>query len=224
MRHVSVAVVCALLAVAIAAPATAQQDDSLRGAEHIMRMAGCFSVLYRFYEDGEHDAFSPDYGLDEPVRELVEVASKGLRSITLANYAILPDGRKLPHWHQEWTYQAERQLWRQTVWSSEPASSSREFRYSCDAAWRANTWSCDAGPAPKPFRDDGAPFGFLREDYARLDRDNRLLVTEEGWVHSEFNRKLTEAGDLVAYEIGLIVYERISDAACEPSEPESPAD
>lgn len=205
---------------ALAGPAAAQ-DSSLQGAEHIANMAGCFSVLYRFYEDGEHDAFAEAYGLGDPVTERIEVASRGPRSVTLANYAVLPGGREIAHWHQVWTREGGDGLWRQTVWGRAPGSSDREFRYTCAARWQKNTWSCHAGRAPKPFRDDGAGFGFMREDYVELDRDNTLLVTDEGWVHREFNEKLDASGEVVAYEIGLIVYERRPASACRTHEADS---
>ena len=78
-----------------------------------------------------------------------------------------------------------------------------------------NLWSCDIGAAPKPFRDSGAPFGHLRDDYDHLSRENSILSTPEGWVQSERNRKLAEDGQLVSYELGYIIYRKWDDATCE---------
>ncbi len=186
----------------------------MAGAEHIARMAGCFQVTYRFFEDGEHDYFSEDYGLEDPITSVNEITSRGPRSITITNYTVAPDGRRRPHWHQVWVYLAEDDKWRQTIWGRTPSSDNREYRFTCEGRWERNRWICDAGSAPKPFRDDGAPFGFLREDYDVLDRHNTILVTPEGWVMSQHNRKLTDAGDLVAHEIGWILYDRQPEAEC----------
>lgn len=77
-----------------------------------------------------------------------------------------------------------------------------------------NSWSCHAGRAPKPFRDDGAPFGFNREGYGWLDRTNTLLVAPEGWVQQEYNRKMNISGEVMSYELGWIVYRKVDDEAC----------
>jgi hypothetical protein len=77
-----------------------------------------------------------------------------------------------------------------------------------------NRWECHAGKAQKPFRDNGAPFGFNRTDYERLDRENTLLVTPKGWIQNEHNSKRSESGKIVSYELGWITYRRLEDAAC----------
>jgi len=203
------------LTLAATAPGTATVAAEMAAAKHILRMAGCFSVTYRFFEDGAHDYFSEQYGLDEPMTLVNEITSRGQRSITITNYAVVGDGKRIPHWHQVWVYLEEAGRWRQSVWSRAQSSENREFRYACEGNWERNRWVCDAGRAPKPFRDDGAPFGFLRNDYDVLDRDNTFLVTPEGWVMTQQNRKLKENGDLVSYETGFILYHKQSDAACD---------
>ena len=203
------------LALAAGAPGMAAAESEMAEAEHIVDMAGCFSVTYRFFEDGEHDFFSKDYGLNEPMTLVNEVTSRGQRSITISNYAVLDDGRRIPHWHQVWVYLQDEEKWRQTVWGRAQDSGNREFRFTCKGRWQRNKWICDAGAAPKPFRDDGAPFGFLRKDYNHLDRSTTILVTPKGWVMSQQNRKLTKADELVSYETGWILYDRQPEKHCE---------
>lgn len=108
------------------------------------------------------------------------------------------------------------------MWSQQPGNERRELRYQCSAPWRINLWQCHAGKAAKPFRDTGAPFGFDRPDYDMLDRDNTVLVTERGWVHSQHNRKLTEDGEVVAHEVGWITYERVDEAHCSAAKSNAP--
>jgi hypothetical protein len=52
-------------------------------------------------------------------------------------------------------------------------------------------------------------------DYDHLVRENILLVTDEGWVHNEHNRKMASDGTIVAYELGWITYSRLPDQHCE---------
>ncbi len=184
------------------------------GATHISAMSGCFSVTYRFIEDGKRDIFSEDYGLNEPVTEAIEISSKGQNSLTLTNYAIVGDGRRLPHWHRVWVYLRNRDIWRLTVWGSSQDSSNREFRYTCHGKWQQNRFDCDGGVAPKPFRDDGAPFGFLRDDYDSIDRYDTFLVTPEGFAQTSQNRKLDSNGDVVSYETGWILYDQQPPEKC----------
>jgi hypothetical protein len=204
----------ALLALAPAAAVAGADGRGMAGAEHIREMAGCFEVTYRFFEDGTHDYFGEDYGLDAPLTLENEITARGPRSITITNYAITDDGRRMAHWHMVWAYLESADVWRQTIWGRAQDSADREFRYTCEGRWEMNRWTCDAGAAPKPFRDDGAPFGFLRDDYARLDRHNTILVTPEGWAMSQQNRKITAGGELVSYETGWILYDKQDPDAC----------
>lgn len=182
------------------------------GRERILGMAGCFAVTYRFYEDGRHDYFNEDYGLDAPITELVTVVEDAPERVTLQHSAVNELGELVPHWHEEWRHGEAG--WTQTVYSRTRDDEARERRYTCTAPWSRNRWHCRAGRAGKPFRDRGAPFGFARPDYDRLDRTNTLLVTPEGWVHSQHNRKKDADGRLVSYELGFIVYDRLDEGDC----------
>jgi hypothetical protein len=104
---------------------------------------------------------------------------------------IAEDGQAVPH-----------SGWTQSVHGRGPGDPERELRSRCTAPWSMNRWACDLGSAPKPFRDSGAPFGFMRENYSEFDRHTVLLVTPHGFVQSQDNRKLTNAGELVSYELG----------------------
>jgi hypothetical protein len=194
--------------------------DEAAGKEHVLAMAGCYAVTYRFYEDGKHDYFNDEYGLDAPIREMITLVENEPRQITLQHSSINRRGDLVPHWHEEWRYSDAG--WAQTVYSRTPDDELREQRYTCTAPWSLNRWQCRAGPAKKPFRDSGAPFGFPRTDYEWLDRDNTLLVTPEGWVQSEHNRKMDEAGRLVSYELGFIIYERLDEAECATGQAAAP--
>lgn len=200
-------ILMAILSVAMALAAPRQQD-----VRNIETLAGCFEVTYEFVEDGEHDTFAQ--GSPLRVREWVGLRRDGKGSMTLPHVSITPDGRAVPHWYEVWTYRPEDNAWTQEVWRDFPGDTSTVLRYECTAPWMMNRWQCHAGKAPKPFRDSGAPFGFDRADYAWLDRENILLVTDEGWVHNEHNKKVDSEGTVIAHELGWITYERIAEQEC----------
>lgn len=180
-------------------------------------------MTYRFAEDGVHDSFNDEYGLDQAITEWIEFERDGADTFTLTHVSITDDARAVPHWHEIWTYREDNDAWMQAVWSHSPDDEDRELRYRCAAPWTYNRWQCHAGKAPKPFRDSGAPFGFNRTDYDYLDRENILLVTENGWIHNEHNKKVKETSGpngmtdtkTVAYELGWITYTRVADNRCQ---------
>lgn len=204
----SCASLVALLAL-LAVPSEAQ--DSAR--EHILRMAGCHDVTYYFHEDGAHDYFNEEKGPAVVNEEFLAVTEDEPGRIVIEHATIGPDGKAIPHWHEVWTRGAGG--WTQSVFGRAPGDPERVLRYRCTAPWSMNRWACDIGPAPKPFRDNGAPFGYFREDYDHLQRQHTILVTPEGWVQSERNRKLTGDGQLVSHELGYIIYDRWDEARCD---------
>lgn len=215
----SLTIVLGVLALIVLGPwaRAAPPDDELG---HIRNLSGCFTVTYTFFEDGARDTFARGRPLG-PITEWVgyRVDADGAR--TLIHASLTDDGRVVPHWHEVWRHHPQSETWRQEVRRGAPAEDGappKELRYACTAPWAMNRWQCRAGPAAKPFRDSGAPFGHDRKDYDVLDRENIILVTPGGWVHNEHNRKMTEAGAVVAYELGWIEYRRTNAAKCAAAE------
>ncbi len=175
------------------------------GTDAIQQLAGCFEVTWRFVEDGRHDIFSEDYGLTNPAKEWVGLRRTGEDAFQL-QHALLVGPRPLPHWYEVWMRQPDTQHWTQEVWGGTPGPDS-EVRYGCTAPWVGNRWECHAGRAEKPLRDD-------ERDYDWLDRTNTLLVTPNGYVQNEHNRKMRSSGAFVASELGWITYTRIGEEQC----------
>jgi hypothetical protein len=197
------------------------QPDASR---HVETMAGCFAVSYRFAEDGVHDLFSEDYMLDQPILEWIALEREDDDRLVLTHVSITADERAVPHFHEIWSLEADEEAWTQEVWSRAPGDEQSDLRYRCTAPWSLNQWACHAGIAPVPFRDRGAPFGFARDDYEHLDRDNTVLVTGQGWIHSQRNQKLDADGTLVAHELGWIEYERVPEQHCQVAMDAFPSD
>lgn len=217
MRISVVSGLAAVAAVGLSVPAA----RAVSGAEDIRNLAGCFKVTYEFVEDGVHDTLSPDYDLG-PVIEWVGYREQDDGTLVLPHVSVTESGRAVPHWHEVWRHHPEAGTWTQTVRRGAPGGERDALRYRCTAPWRMNRWQCHAGAAPKPFRDSGAPFGFDRQDYDRIDRENIILVTENGWVQNEHNRKMTDDGELVAYELGWITYSPVEGDRCMAAAKELP--
>lgn len=217
MRSCRVIRLMAASLVLAASTALASDQRASESVEFVTRLAGCFEVTYRFAEDGSHDMFSPDWGLDDPVREWVGLEETADGTIVLRHVSITDDGRAVPHWYEAWKFQSDQKGWTQEVWSHTPGDGRSRLRYRCTAPWQKNLWDCHAGKAPKPFRDAGAVFGFSRTDYDWLDRRNTLLVTPKGWIQFERNQKMASTGQVVSYELGWITYRRIGQDACAPA-------
>jgi hypothetical protein len=130
-----------LLTVAMMLSGPVHADDasvpgsaSLTAAENVRKLAGCFAVTYRFAEDGSHDLFNEEYGLDEPIKEWIANAPDGNdKRFTLVHVSITNDAHAVPHWHETWTYRPDEKGWAQEVWSRSPDDENRELRYQCTA-------------------------------------------------------------------------------------------
>lgn len=181
--------------------------------ERLVQMSGCFEVTYRFAEDGRHDAFSPDYGLEEPVTEWIALERQDDTTFVMTHVGVR-QGVPVPHFREIWTYSALDGRWTHEIWNRLPDDPNSQLRYACETRWERNRWECAAGRAEKPFRDSGAPFGFDRTDYDWLDRTNILLVTSRGWIHNQHNKKMAGEGRVVSYELGWITYARVDRATC----------
>ncbi len=207
MKRLSIILCGALLGTAGVAGA-----DDVAGREHVLKFAGCHSVTYYFHEDGEHDHLNPERPPALVTEEYSAITEEEPGRIVLQHATLDPDGLAIPHYHEIWTHGPGG--WTQSVYGRE-LGGERELRTRCTAPWSINRWACDIGPSPRPFRDSGAPFGFMRDDYEQLFRRSVILVTPEGWVHSQDNRKLTLDGDLVAHELGYIIADKHDQETCD---------
>ena len=174
-------------------------------SETIQELAGCFEVSWRFVEDGIHDMFSEDYGLTNPTKEWVGLRRVG-DDVFHLQHVLIVDQTPLAHWHEVWSRKPDTNDWTQEVRGGTPGPES-ELRYGCTAPWVDNRWECHAGRAAKPLRDD-------ERDYDWLDRRNVLLVTPNGFVQNEHNRKMRSSGEAVSSELGWVTYARIGEERC----------
>ncbi len=207
---------------------TTARADFKSDHDSIAAMKGCFEVTFHFQETGTTD---PSYPIrskeyNEHGLEWVELDRDSGTLLSLQHILITPNG-PLKHWRQQWEYQAESALYFKgnATWRTEELNATsvagkwlqRVFqvddspRYECVAEWVGNAWECSTY-APLPRREFSQ-----RSDYNVLDRTNKHIITADGWLHDQDNRKLIvneKGATQIATEKGLDTYHRVEDARC----------
>ena len=159
---------------------------------HIQNLQGCFRVSYRFVEDGNRD-----YEVKDVLEWITLEEQSG--AYLIQHYGLI-GGEIIEHFNETWSLLSDGR-WRQDVGPS---------RYTCVSEVRMGQLHCSSRGAPKPFRDR------RRNDYDLLNRVSTIQITPKGWVQSEMNDKVTNAGQVVATEVGWVEYRRTADdSPCE---------
>lgn len=180
----------------LAAPAGSAQPADPR--EVLRNLAGCFSVDYRFVEDGT--------GRDVDIRDALELITLDERGDTLVfQHHGISDGKPVRHFREEWSPGRDGQ------WTQKVFSPSGTFRYGCSAPFDRAQWKCSAPDAPKPQRD----LNRARSDYATLDRSHTVQIAPTVWVQSEVNVKRDANRTAVANEVGWVEYRRLAPTRCQ---------
>ena len=199
----------------------------------ILAMSGAFEVEFNFEEIVSLDK---GYELKKPyfadAYELVKVAEDTGRSISLQHLLVV-EGKNGPvvikHWGQIWKYEDHRTLnyeggntWLpvthtnaevEGTWTQFVTQVDESPRYKAFGVWvhAANTsiWTSRLSTRPLPRREYTK-----RNDYDLLMATNRHVITPEGWVHQQENRKLVSREGkrkFLCMETGLNHYRRVSD-------------
>ena len=220
-----------LTALPISGFADTQKFSKDRAA--ILAMAGSFEVEFNFTET---IALKPGYDLKEPYSskayELVKVAEDLGESITLQHLLVVEDEdgpAVIKHWAQIWKYEDPLTLnyeggncWlpvRREVgevkgtWTQFVTQTDDSPRYKAQGVWshlgNSSTWTSTLSTRPLPRRDYSK-----RKDYDLLMVVNHHIITPDGWVHQQDNRKLVSREgqrQFLCVEAGLNRYTRVSD-------------
>lgn len=233
-----------------AAPATAPATDAGPVIEApsadraaIRAMAGSFEVSFDFRETV---ATQPGYEITEPYHadaiELVTVIADEPNFISLQHVLVVEtpdDGNPtvVKHWRQDWRFQdtelleyAGHERWeRRHLSSDEVTGTWSQAVYQTTDAPRyeaVGTWTHEAGISTWESTDTWRPLPrreyTKRDDYHVVGCINRHVITPEGWVHEQHNRKLVldPAGNTVgrvAHEIGVNRYTRCDASRLDPA-------
>lgn len=208
----------------------AQQKQDMQS---IKSLCGCFEVDFRYAE-----TFSPDktYQFSKPYHtgglEWVTAEELSDKKGVIQHLLVAGDSMVIKHWREDWEYEKKdwwkfdhdavwNQVaspdkdvsgrWTQTVWEVDDAP-----RYQGSGKWIVNngkTYWENTTDAPLPRREYTK-----RSDYNVMERMNRIIITDTGWVHEQDNNKIIRkdgAPDkLLAQEKGYNIYRKVDDSQC----------
>ncbi|HAO46227.1 MAG TPA: hypothetical protein DCQ97_04840, partial [Chitinophagaceae bacterium] len=195
-KIISLALLTALLQTGIA-----QTPD-----KNINKLCGCFEVEFKYAE-----TFSPDPNYKFHEREIINggleyvfPVEAGNKRIVLQHLLVITDSMIIKHWREDWTYEnpviwkyrgnktwikemqkpeAVKGKWTQSIWEV-----SDEPRYQGTSEWinaNGETFWLNSTDAPLPRREYS-----VRNDYNILNRTNRLVVSGNGYIHQQDNKKI----------------------------------
>jgi hypothetical protein len=209
----------------------AAQAQDKKEIQAIKNLCGCYEVQFMYAE-----TFSPnhDYKLAKPYEahgvEWVGVVESSDKKIVIQHLLQINDTTIIKHWREDWEFEkngiwkfdhdaawkfqqtkAEPGQWTQTVWEVDDAP-----RYQGVSRWINNNnqyyWQ-NTTDAPLPRREYST-----RSDYNVLERTNKVIMTDTGWVHEQDNRKvLRKDGGKdteISQEKGFNLYIKTDDSKC----------
>lgn len=198
-------------------------------ASAILAQQGCFHVTYESRETGTFDPTNPERSryFRTGATELV-VADKVSNDEIILQHVTQFEGAGENHWGQVWKRNPEIVIefqgdltWKKNAvpdsqgkWSQYVTQVDMSPRYDCAAGWQiqgnVREWACRSW-SPLPRREYG------RKDYNVLERNNRHIITHDGWIHHQENRKiLVQNGKVipVATELTINTYDRLPMSEC----------
>ena len=203
----------------------------------ILAMAGSYRVSFDFLETL---GFSKEYQPPKPYfswgTEHIEVLHNTDTFVSLQHTLVMyfknKDGEVegpmvMKHWRQDWTYEPVN-IWTyrgDNVWEKVPAPDhigrwsqavwqvDDSPRYEVMGDWQheggMSAWRSDNCPRPLPRREFS-----VRDDYNVLEGIHEITLSPTGWLHTQYNRKLSRkdtGNTYVGLEIGVDRYEEIKE-------------
>lgn len=199
----------------------------------IKSMTGCYKVSFDYAETFAPDSqyvFKENYH-SKADAEWIFVEEETPEKIVLQHILVVNDTVVIKHWRQDWLYQNKdlyafnknrhwqfqrldnkevRGQWTQKVYQVDDSP-----RYEGSATWihvDGRIYWENVTDAPLPRREFTK-----RSDYNVMQRTNRQMLTDYGWLHEQDNLKiLRENGNdkLIAEEKGYNRYYKIDDEHC----------
>jgi hypothetical protein len=201
--------------------------------KNVEKLCGCFDVEFKYAE-----TFSPDkaykYHNREEISaglELIVPVEVGDNKVVMQHLLVISDEMIIKHWREDWSFEdpilwrykggkvwVKEQLpaaqvagkWTQSVWEVSDAP-----RYQGTSQWvniDGKTFWQNTVDAPLPRREYTT-----RNDYNILRRTNRIVLTNDGWIHEQDNQKIIRqdgTDKLLVEEKGINSYKRVDDSKC----------
>lgn len=213
----------------------------------ILAMAGSYRVSFDFIETmGLTADYQPAKPYFSWGTEHVQVLKAEDRFISLQHTLVMyfkdKDGKEhgpmvMKHWRQDWTYEDRnlhvyrgRSTWSQQMltektargqWTQAVYQVDDSPRYEVQGKWThqggMSSWHSASCWRPLPRREFS-----VRDDYQVLQGSHEITITPTGWVHLQHNQKVVlekdKAPKVIAQELGVNRYERISSPSLTPAE------
>ncbi len=228
MKELYLALAGALLLGCLPTINAAQPDSFHRDRKAILAMAGKFDVEFTFRETVP---LVTGYELKKPYRadalEIVKVVEDHENLIVLQHILLAEVGpvmQVVKHWGQVWKYedpviveyQGERTWKKRTLKPSEVKGTWTQLVTQVDDSPRYESWgkwTHEGNRSAWTSRDTCRPLPrreyTKRSDYDILRAVNRHVITPDGWVHEQENRKWIKGENkFLCHETGLNIYRR----------------
>lgn len=230
MKNLSLLFAGLSLSLAIFAQAPADDINAIKS------MCGCYHITFDYAE-----TFSPDTAYQfkvpyhaEAAAEWIFVEEETPEKLVLQHLLVVNDTMIVKHWRQDWVYENtdlysfhKDRTWQyeslpaknvKGQWTQKVYQVDDSPRYEGSATWihadGKHYWESTTD-APLPRREFTK-----RSDYDVMQRTNRHMITDYGWVHEQDNLKIIrENGEdqLVAEEKGYNKYFEIEKDKCQPA-------
>jgi len=227
-------ILCSAFAFAQKKADSKPQSKKEQDRQAILSLAGSHKVSFDF---AETFAPSKEYKYHDRYHEVaieyVAVAENSENKIVLQHLLVIGKDIIIKHWRQDWEFE-NTEFWnydkddRWTKVTLKPEQVKGQWtqkvyqvddgpRYMGSATWvhvdGKHTWESTAD-SPLPRREHTK-----RSDYNVLKRHNRIIITENGWLHEQDNEKILRQNgkdSLLCLEKGLERFTNIADIECEP--------
>lgn len=210
------------------------QGQDKQDVDAIKSLCGCYEIDFDYTETFAPDtnyAFHEDYNTHAGA-EVAFIIEENENFISIQHLLVVGEGMVIKHWREDWIYENQDLLdfksdmnWgykklseteAKGTWTQKVFQVDDSPRYEGYATWvhadGRHFWhSKTHGPLPRREYSH-------RSDYNVLLRNNRIELTDYGWVHEQDNSKIIRdaSGDkILAQEKGFNTYKIQDDSKCD---------
>ena len=213
------------------------QSKHKKDREAILNMCGCFEINFNFSETFNFSVKDDYVGSEVYQSYALELALpivNNKNKISIQHLLILGYGVEksiIKHWREDWLYQnTHLYLFKgDRIWESENL-----IKKAVKGQWTQKVYQVDDSPryegtsswvhvdgksfwenetiAPLPRREYTK-----RSDYNLMKRENRIEITDYGWIHKQNNSKVLKTefeSVILAKEIGSSPYKKVNHDRC----------
>ena len=204
----------------------------------IKNLCGCYEIQFNFSETfsySEDSLYTPSPTKIAYALEWVDLTYEDQNNFILQHILQMGNDSNayiIKHWREDWQFQNKKILeyvfdntWQSKIlnfketkgtWTQKVFQVDDSPRYEGNATWvhvdGKSYWENNAD-APLPRRERT-----IRNDYNVLKRNNRIEITDYGWVHKQDNLKIIRKQDskdkILAREYGYNPYTKVDDSRC----------